>query len=569
MKESKRLLLFPFLMLLLTTFLSSCKNETVVNPELVVAKESLSFTKDNGTALLPIRTNVAWTATSSQTWCTLTLASGEAGTVQISVAVTANSTPSDREALITITAGSLTKEVKVTQKLKNFLVLEHKNYTATTVGGDITVNVQSGLDYTTTIPQDWLVLKSTSVDKKTQVFTISENPTTLTRTGLIIYASENLKDTVKVVQTGKDLSIAADATGMASTSKVLAAKIFAGWNLGNTMEAIGSETASGNPKATKALIDAVKAAGFNAIRIPCSWNSYIEDQTTYRIKDSWLSRVKEVVDYCVDNNLYVILNIHWDGGWLENNPTYAKQVSVNAKQKALWEQIAVYFRGYDEHLLFAGTNEVHVDYNAPSTENITVQQSYNQTFVDAVRSTGGKNAYRNLIIQSYNTNIGHAVSYLKVPTDKITTRLMVEVHYYDPWEFAGDEKSSIYLWGASNSSLGSISSWGQESYVQEQFGKMKTNFVDKGYPVILGEYGAIRRSSLTGTALTNHLASRAYYLQYVTEQAKKNGMVPFYWDNGYTSNFGFALFNRTNATVFDQKALDALISGASAGVYPF
>lgn len=558
----------PFLLTLVLIFIS-CSGETTVVPELTVAKDAIVCTKESGTTLLAIKSNVAWTATSSQTWCTLTPTSGEAGTVQISVAVTANSTPSDREALITIKAGSLTKEVKVTQKLKNFLVLEHKNYTGTTVGGDITVNVQSGLDYTTTIPQDWIILKSTSVDKKTQVFTIAENPTTLTRTGLIIYASENLKDTVKVVQTGKDLSIAADATGMSSTSKVLAAKIFAGWNLGNTMEAIGSETASGNPKATKALIDAVKAAGFNAIRIPCSWNSYIEDQTTYRIKDSWLARVKEVVDYCVDNNLYVILNIHWDGGWLENNPTYAKQVSVNAKQKALWEQIAVYFRGYDEHLLFAGTNEVHVDYNAPSTENITVQQSYNQTFVDAVRSTGGKNAYRNLIIQSYNTNIGHAVSYLKVPTDKITNRLMVEVHYYDPWEFAGDEKSSIYLWGASNSSLGSISSWGQESYVQEQFGKMKTNFVDKGYPVILGEYGAIRRSALTGTALTNHLAARAYYFQYVTEQAKKNGLVPFYWDNGYTSNFGFALFNRTNATVFDQKAIDALISGANAGVYPF
>lgn len=424
----------------------------------------------------------------------------------------------------------------------------------------------------------WCSVSSNSSSKASTQITVTaaSNTTTSTRRAKLTFVMDN-KTAVHVnisQATEVDLypsykdSIPADATGMSSTATELAKKIKVGLNIGNTLEATGGETGWGNPLITNDLIKAIKLNGFNAIRLPVAWNQYA-DQTTSKTSALWLNRVKQVVQYCVDNNMYVIINIHWDGGWLENNPTYAKQVSVNAKQKALWEQIAVYFRGYDEHLLFAGTNEVHVDYNAPSTENITVQQSYNQTFVDAVRSTGGKNAYRNLIIQSYNTNIGHAVSYLKVPTDKISNRLMVEVHYYDPWEFAGDEKSSIYLWGASNSSLGSISSWGQESYVQEQFGKMKTNFVDKGYPVILGEYGAIRRSALTGTALTNHLAARAYYFQYVTEQAKKNGLVPFYWDNGYTSNFGFALFNRTNATVFDQKAIDALISGANAGVYPF
>jgi len=558
-----------FIIILLIALFSCSADEASVVPEITLAKEELTVGKESGTTMLAIKTNVAWTASSSQTWCTLSPSSGEAGTIQIIVGLSANTSSTDREAVITLTAGSLTRKVKVIQKLTNYLILAHKNYTSAAAGGDFTVEIQTGKTYTATIKQDWITLKSTATDKKSQTFTVSENVSNLAREGLIVYTSGELIDTVKIIQTGKDLSIPADATGMGSSSKVLAAKIFAGWNLGNSLEAIGSETASGNPKVTKALIDAVKAAGFNAIRIPCSWNSYIEDQTTYSIKNSWLVRVKEVVDYCVENKLYVILNIHWDDGWLENNPTYAKQVAVNAKQKALWEQIAVYFRGYDEHLLFAGTNEVHVDYNAPTTENNIVQQSYNQTFVDAVRSTGGKNTYRNLIIQSYNTNIGHAVNYLKIPTDNATNRLMVEVHYYDPWEFAGDEKSSVYFWGSSNSSLGTISSWGQETYVQEQFEKMKTNFVNKGYPVILGEYGAIRRSSLTGTALTNHLAARAYYIKYVTEQAKKNGMVPFYWDNGYITNNGFALFNRANATVFDQKALDALIAGATAGFYPY
>jgi len=356
---------------------------------------------------------------------------------------------------------------------------------------------------------------------------------------------------------------------MSSTAKVLAAKVVAGWNLGNSLEVPSDETAWGNPKTTQQLIDAVKAAGINAVRIPCAWDSYIEDATTCKIKASWFARVKEVIDYCYKNDMYVILNIHWDGGWLENNPTYAKQVAVNAKQKALWEQIAVYFRGYDEHLLFAGTNEVHADYNAPTTENNTVQQSYNQTFVNAVRSTGGKNAYRNLIIQSYNTNIGYAVSYLKIPTDAVSNKLMVEVHYYDPWDFCGDTTSSIYLWGTSYTQYGSISTWGQEDYVQSQFQSMKTNFVDKGYPVILGEFGAMRRLTLTGTTLTNHLASRAYYLQYVAQHAKQYGLVPFIWDNGSTGDKGMGIFNRADGSISDSQELKAYIAGTSAGTYPY
>jgi endoglucanase len=286
-----------------------------------------------------------------------------------------------------------------------------------------------------------------------------------------------------------------------------------------------------------------------------------------------MDRVKEVVDYCVNNSMYVILNIHWDGGWLENNPTYEKQIPVNAKQKAIWEQIAVKFRDYDEHLLFAGTNEVHGD-GTPTTQNFIVQMSYNQTFVNAVRSTGGKNAYRNLVVQAYNTNIDLAVNQLIVPIDSVNDRLMVEVHYYDPWEFCGLETDATwgtakFLWGADFAQYGTISNWGQEDYMRSQFQKMKTKFVDKGYPVIMGEYGAIRRSALTGATLEHHLASRAYYLQYAAQQAKNYGLVPVVWDNGYTGNFGFGIFNRGDGSVFDRQALKAYIAGAASGSYPF
>lgn len=364
-------------------------------------------------------------------------------------------------------------------------------------------------------------------------------------------------------------SIPPDITGMTSDAKTLAGKIYVGWNLGNSLEVPTGETGWGNPIVTQTLIDSVKAAGFNAVRIPCAWDSHLETGSECKIKAAWLARVKEVVDYCYNNNMYVILNIHWDGGWLENNPTYSKQSLVNSKQRALWEQIATTFKDYDEHLLFAGTNEVHLNYNAPSAENIAVQQSYLQTFVTAVRSTGGKNYYRNLIVQSYNTNIDYAKTYLTIPTDPSKGRIMVEVHDYDPWDFCGQEEGGIALWGAPFTQYGTISSWGQEDYLKGQFAKMKSTFVDKGYPVILGEYGAVRRSSLTGDALTNHLNSRAYFLQYITTQAKNYGLVPFYWDNGVTGNYGFGLFYRSSGAVFDKQALKALTNGASAGTYPF
>lgn len=362
-----------------------------------------------------------------------------------------------------------------------------------------------------------------------------------------------------------------DNTGMPNNSFDLVSKMKVGWNLGNSLEVPGNETAWGNPKVTKTFIDSLKKNGINAVRLPCAWDSYLEDQTTVKIKASWLSRVKEVVDYCIQNDMYVILNIHWDGGWLENNPTPSKQALLNGKQKALWEQIGMYFRNYDEHLLFAGTNEVHVD-GTPTTENFQVQMSFNKTFVDAVRSTGGRNSYRNLVVQAYNTNIDYAVDKLVVPSDSIENRLLVEVHYYDPWDFCGLESNASwatakYFWGQSYAQYGEVSPWGQEDYVLTQFQKMKTKFVDAGYPVILGEYGAIRRAP-TISNFQKHLDSRAYYVQYVTEESKKHGMIPFIWDNGVTGINGFGIFNRNNGAVSDSQLLNALLTGALAP-YPF
>ena len=157
-----------------------------------------------------------------------------------------------------------------------------------------------------------------------------------------------------------------------------------------------------------------------------------------------------------------------------------------------------------------------------------------------------------------------------LPTDQIQNKMMVEVHYYTPYQFAlMTEDASwgkmFYYWGKDNHSTTDTqrnTTWGEESTVNEMMALMKTKFVSKGIPVILGEYAVGRRSNLTGANLTLHLASRAYYLKYVTKQARANGILPFYWDAGSMGNNGSALFNRSNNTVFDKQALDALIEGA-------
>lgn len=427
----------------------------------------------------------------------------------------------------------------------------------------IQLNKISGASGTTIV--NVTVLANTTTTVRTATLTVNSTQTTAVNIVLTQAAGVVVPPVTALYPSYNTNPIAADATGMTSNATQLAAKIKLGWNIGNTLEAIGGETAWGNPKVTKALIDLVKANGFNAVRIPCSWNQNLENTTTAKIKTEWLNRVKEVVQYCVDNDMYVVLNIHWDGGWLENNCTEAKKVENNAKQKAFWEQIATHLRDFDEHLLFAGANE-------PNVENATemaVLNSYHQTFIDAVRSTGGKNANRILVIQGPTTDIEKTNKLmLTLPTDKVANRMMVEVHYYSPWNFAGLTKDETwgkmaYYWGSNYLSATDTqrnASFG-EADLEKLFKSMKTQFVDKGIPVLLGEFGAIRRTTLTGDALTLHLNSRAYYLKTVVKQAKANGILPFYWDEGSLGNNGFGIFNRTNNTVYDTQVLTALLDG--------
>lgn len=561
----KRFLIFYLIPLLCF----SCKKDTnqQIMPELVISTESVGFSNAGETKSIHIKSNVNWSVTSSESWLTLSVSNGTGGTTKIDIIAAANSQVTERKATLTVTAGSLTKSVNVLQSASSLFSVDKTDVIINNDAQEIQIKVQSNAAYEVSFGGDWLSRKSDPINSGTtysETMVVKRNGNIFDRESAITFKKGSEIIVVKVKQAANFKNIPASNTGVDSDAPALASKMKLGWNLGNSLEAASSSTSAseilwGNPKTTKGLIDAVKSAGFNAVRIPCAWSGYIEDQATYKIKDSWLERVKEVVDYCVANDMYAVINIHWDGGWLEENPTYTAQEAVNKKQRALWEQIAVYFRDYDEHLLFAGTNEVHKDYGTPSAENIAVQQSFNQTFVDAVRATGGKNTYRNLVVQSYNTNIDHAVKLMTMPADPATKRLMAEVHFYDPYEFALDDKSDKYLWGKDFIGSPNIANWGQEAWVDQQFANMKTKFVNAGIPVILGEYGAILRT--TAPNLANHNKARNYYLTYVTKAAKSNGLIPFYWDNGGTGNNSFGLFDRATRQVVHQDAINAIMEG--------
>ncbi len=371
--------------------------------------------------------------------------------------------------------------------------------------------------------------------------------------------------TVKLEKANKSLnlvsdSIAPDSSEMSSLNSVDFAKKFGrGWNIGNSLEATGGETSWGNPKITQTLIDSVKAAGFNSVRIPVAWSKFT-DTSTYKIDSTWMARIEQVVNYVLKDSMYAIINEHWDGGWMQ--PTYARQAYVNKRFSIMWHQIAVHFRDYNDHLLFAGTNEVMVngDYSTPTKEYYTVQNGFNQIFVNTVRSTGGRNVYRYLLAQGFNTNIGYTVSYFTIPKDVITNRLIVEVHYYDPYDFTINSGSSIIEWGNKSPDASKVETWANESYADGQFQLMETNFINKKYAVIVGEYGAQARLNLGSNALDSiHTIYRRYYMKYITHSIVGHGLIPFYWDSGSTGDNAMGLFNRSTGSQAYPDIIDAII----------
>jgi endoglucanase len=362
------------------------------------------------------------------------------------------------------------------------------------------------------------------------------------------------------------MSIATSGVSQATGAKIIDSKynneelsameivsdIRIGWNLGNTLDSYGSnisisdsptkaETAWGNPKTTKGLIDTVIDSGFNVIRIPVTWMQHVGAAPDYKISESWMARVKEVVDYAYDKGAYVIINTHHED-W--NYPYYDNLDAASKEMSAIWSQIAEVFKDYDEHLIFEGQNEPRkvgtgVEWTGGDEEGWEVVNKLNKVFVDTVRSSGGENQNRLLMICGYGANSTVGIKHIDIPEND--DRIIVSVHAYEPYDFALNTAGR--------------STWNDDkTAIDTLMGTLKSLYIDKGIPVIISEFGAMNK---------NNEDERAAWASYYVSQAHAIGVPCIWWDNGAfnTNGENFGLIDRTTYEWRYPKVLEALLAG--------
>nr|AGS53849.1 glycoside hydrolase family 5 [uncultured bacterium contig00054] len=346
----------------------------------------------------------------------------------------------------------------------------------------------------------------------------------------------------------------------------LVGEMTVGWNLGNSLDAynisgLGANPGVGqiealwqNPATSQANIDALKRAGFNSIRIPITWYKVVNNTTDYVIRPDWMERVKQIVDYAVDNDMYIIINTHHDhynddnGGIFKFNNAN-KTESIRAFN-IIWAQIAEEFKDYNEKLIFEGLNEPRNgnggdQWNGGNNEERGILNEYYQNFVDTVRGTGGNNEKRILLLNTYAA--GHtqdAMGGLVLPSDSATGKLAVSYHAYEPFAFAHEESGSS-TWNAS-----------ETNPFTQPMDRAVTLFVNNDVPVIVGEFGAMDK---------NNEAARAAWAQAYVSAAGTRGIKCFWWDDGKN----FRLFNRASNRIIFPQILEGLMAGAGVTNYEY
>nr|ABW39349.1 glycoside hydrolase family 5 [uncultured bacterium] len=334
-------------------------------------------------------------------------------------------------------------------------------------------------------------------------------------------------------------------------------KLLIGWNIGNSLDAYingrANETGWGNPRINQELLNGVKKAGFDLVRIPVTWMGYIGPARDHHIDETYLARVAEVAQMAHKAGLKAIINLHHDGstesvgkenGWLSINKARASKEGYNEvthKFARVWKQIATYFKNHGDWLIFESMNEIHDgNWGEGSVQGTQtdILNDWNRYFTEVVRGTGGNNATRYVVIPAYATKTKHTLSnYFWLPEDSAPSRQIITFHYYDPYEFG---------------IAGTRSEWGSDSdknRVSMDFAPFKSVYVESKFPVIIGECGAVRQLYPDDKAKEDKARqNRLDYISWVFGKAKENGLVPIYWDNGLLSGNGekFGLFNRNN-----------------------
>jgi len=359
------------------------------------------------------------------------------------------------------------------------------------------------------------------------------------------------------------------------TAAALTAHIKIGWNLGNTLDAVGDrrgfswlgggvyantsvtqmETAWGNPVTSKATITALKDAGFNTIRIPVSWSKAVDSE--YNIREDWMIRVIEIVNYAVENDMYVIINSHHDEEIFKFTNADAEK-SLEAFGK-IWDQIARAFRNYDEKLIFEALNEPRTKgatwewTGGIIFEHINLNKHY-QLFIDTVRASGGNNGKRILMVNTYAASAEQiAMNGLAIPVDTVPDKIVVSIHSYSPYDFALNTRSPINSWSMEDlSDTMPITSFIDRAY---------DTFISRGIPVILGEFGAMNK---------NNEEARAQWAEFYVKTAMGKGMPCIWWDNGAFTGNGelFGIINRRNNTFPYPMVISGLMQGVSGWADP-
>lgn len=343
-------------------------------------------------------------------------------------------------------------------------------------------------------------------------------------------------------------------SGTPKSGQELLDKITVGWNLGNTLDSINCssikdeskyETGWGNPMTTKAMIDTVKKAGFNTVRIPVSWGEHMDKNG--KVSDVWMNRVQEIVDYAYDNDMYIILNTHHDNTWLKL--TEADEKETTKKFKYLWKQIAKRFKDYDEKLIFEGRNEPRTEGSAKewtggtAPEREVINRMYG-AFVDAVRGEGGYNETRYLIVTPYGASSTYeAMADLEIPDDD---RIIVSVHAYLPYDMALNRYSNEKA----------LTENGKKE-IDKAFSNIDKVFISKGIPVIMDEFASLNK---------NNTKERIELAEYYISAANKYGIPCVWWDNGTIcqpkDGEGLGILNRSTLEWYYPELVKAIVNTA-------
>ena len=331
-----------------------------------------------------------------------------------------------------------------------------------------------------------------------------------------------------------------------------------GWNLGNTLDSTTDwipnpsiydfETCWGNPVTNKAMIDKVKSAGFNTVRVPVSWGQKMSGAPDYKVNDAWMNRVQEVVNYVIDNDMYCILNVHHDNDWLV--PRSDRESAATAQLTKLWEQISARFGNYDEHLIFEVMNEPRLvgdasEWNGGNKEAREIINRYGAAALKTIRSSGGNNAERYVMLPPYAASPSTVtLNDFVLPEDD---HIIVSVHSYSPYGFALD-KEGTSSWAGSTSDKAELDSI---------FNYLEDRYISQGIPVIIGEFGAMNKENLT---------DRVRWAEYYVSAAKTRGIPCIWWDNNAFSGSGenFGLLNRGSVNFQYPELVDALMKGAKS-----